>query len=107
MYKIGMIGDRDSVIGFMSLGFSVHEADDSQKAGIILKELVKSGEYAIIYLVEKYANDLKELLDAYKDMPLPAITTMPGFGGSSGIGMQNIKSAVERAVGADILFKDA
>ena len=25
MYKIGIIGERDSVLGFMSLGFSVHE----------------------------------------------------------------------------------
>ena len=42
----------------------------------------------------------------YKNMPLPAITVIPGSGGSTGYGMANIKSAVERAVGADILFKD-
>ena len=28
------------------------------------------------------------------------------FGGSTGYGMNNIRSAVERAVGADILFKE-
>lgn len=107
MYKIGMIGDRDSVIGFLSLGFSVHEAQDAESAGTILKELVKSGEYAIIYLVERYAVALRDELDKYKELPLPAITTMPGLSGNSGYGMNTIKTAVEKAVGADILFKDA
>jgi V/A-type H+-transporting ATPase subunit F len=40
-------------------------------------------------------------------MPLPAITVIPSSKGSRGYGMANIKSAVERAVGADILFKDS
>jgi V/A-type H+-transporting ATPase subunit F len=39
-------------------------------------------------------------------MPLPAVISLPGQGGSTGYGMNNIRSAVERAVGADILFKE-
>ena len=52
MYKIGIIGERDSVLGFMALGFSVHEAADAEEAEKKLRELVKSGEYAVIFLVE-------------------------------------------------------
>ncbi|MBQ9416246.1 MAG: V-type ATP synthase subunit F [Clostridia bacterium] len=106
MYKIGMIGDRDSVIGFMALGFSVFEAKDSQEAGKILHRLVKSEEYAVIYLVEDYAEKMESELDKYKDLPLPAITTMPGIHGSTGYGISNLRHAVERAVGADILFNN-
>ena len=39
----------------------------------------------------------------YKDELTPAIILIPGKDGSLGIGMANVKSAVERAVGADIL----
>ena len=39
------------------------------------------------------------------DRPLPAIVTLPGRAGSTGYGMAALKTAVERAVGADILFK--
>ena len=106
MLKIGIIGDRDSVLGFMALGFSVHEADDAETASCLLRELVKSGEYAVIFLVENYAKLMEEEIAKYKNMPLPAITVVPGSNGSEGYGMNNIKSAVERAVGADILFKD-
>ncbi len=106
MYKIGIIGERDSVLGFMALGFSVHEAKDTAEAEKKLRELVKSGEYAVIYLVENFAMELEDELAKYKDMPLPAITVIPGRTGSRGYGMANIKNAVERAVGADILFKE-
>ena len=106
MYKIGIIGDRDSVLGFMAVGFSVHEAESVEIAENLLKELVKSEEYAVIFIVENYAVALENEIAKYKDMPLPAITVIPGKSGSSGYGLASIKSAVERAVGADILFKN-
>ena len=106
MYKIGIIGDRDSVIGFMALGFAVHEVTDAESAAKRLRELVRSGEYAVLFLTEKYAMQLEEELNQYKDLPLPAVVSIPGQGGSTGYGMNNIRSAVERAVGADILFKE-
>ncbi len=106
MYKICIIGDRDSVIGFMALGFSVHEAADAQAAGEVLRELTRSEENAIIFIVENYAMELEELISKYKDSPMPAIIPIPGKSGSVGYGMANIKSAVERAVGTDILFKE-
>ena len=45
MYKIGMIGERDSVIGYMALGFAVHEAEDADAARAVLHKLAKDGEY--------------------------------------------------------------
>ena len=106
MYKIGMIGDRESVLGFMALGFTVHEAENSSAATDLLHHLVESGEYAVIYLTEDYAKDMEEELALYKDAPLPAISLIPGSRGGTGEGLSSIKRAVERAVGADILFKE-
>lgn len=107
MYKIGVIGEKGSVLGFMALGFSVYEADSAESADRLLRELVRSGEYAVILLSDRYAVLMTETLAKYKDMPLPAITVIPAQGGGNGYGMASIKSAVERAVGADILFKDS
>ncbi len=106
MYKIGIIGDRDSVLCFMAIGFAVHEAPDAATASRILRELAKDESYAIIFVVENYARELGEEIARYKDIPRPAIISIPGKGGSDGSGMAAIKSAVERAVGADILFKE-
>lgn len=106
MSKICIIGERDSVIGFMALGFSVHEANDVSCAGEILNTLASNPENAIIFIVENYAMALEDEIAKYKDMPMPAIIPIPGKNGGVGYGMANIKSAVERAVGTDILFKE-
>jgi V/A-type H+-transporting ATPase subunit F len=106
MYKIGMIGERDSVIGFMALGFAVHEAEDVDGARAVLHTLAKNSEYAIIYIVENYAIALAEDIAKYKDAPTPAIICIPGKSGTTGYGLAQVKKAVERAVGADILFKE-
>ncbi len=106
MYKIGIIGERDSVLAFMALGFSVHEAADAEEAAVKLHGLVKSGEYAVIYIVENYAVQIEGEIAKYKDMPLPAISVIPGRDGTNGYGTANIRNAVERAVGADIIFKN-
>lgn len=106
MYKIGIIGERDSVLGYMALGFAVHEAADAETAGRILRKLAADESYAIIFIMERYAAELENEIAVYKDKPLPAVVTLPGRDGSTGYGMAALKSAVERAVGADILFKN-
>ncbi len=106
MYKIAIIGERDSVLGFMAIGFSVHEATDAASAARILHALAKDETYAIIFIVENFAREIPEDVARYKDMPIPAVISIPGQAGSDGSGMAAIKSAVERAVGADILFKE-
>lgn len=106
MSKICILGDRDSVIGFMALGFSVHEAADETEAGELLKLLAQDSDNAIIFIVENYAKALEEIIAKYKDCPTPAIIPIPGKDGSTGYGMANIKSAAERAIGSDILFKE-
>ncbi len=106
MYKVGIIGDRDSVLGFMALGFSVHEVENEAEAAASLHTLVKSDEYAVIFVTENYASKMEEDIAKYKDRPLPAIVSLPGSTGGTGYGMAAVRDAVERAVGADILFKD-
>lgn len=106
MSKIGMIGDRDAILGFMALGFSVHEISSAEQGAKLLHTLVRSGEYSILFITENYAKELEDEISKYKDLPLPAIISLPGREGSTGYGMNLIKNAVERAVGADILFKD-
>ena len=106
MYKIGIIGDRDTVLGFMALGFSVEDVTSAEEAAKKLHAMVKSGVFGVIFITENYAAQIEEDVNRYKNMPLPAVISIPGQGGSTGYGINNIRSAVERAVGADILFKE-
>ena len=105
MYKIAIIGDRDSVLGFMALGFATFEAQNASDAAKILHSIAKDESYAVIFIVEDLAEQIVDDMAKYKDMPLPAIVSIPGRAGSNGFGMNAVRSAVERAVGADIIFK--
>lgn len=103
MYKIGVIGSIDTVLGFKAVGLDVFHCGRAEKAKKTLHQLVKE-DYAIIYITENLAAEMKEDIDRYKDLRLPAIITIPGKEGATGEGMRSVSKAVERAVGADILF---
>ncbi len=101
MYKVSVIGDRESTLGFKALGFdtfAIENADDARKT---LHRLAKE-DYAIIYITEQLAIKLSEDIAEYKDSMRPAIILIPGKEGSLGVGMRGVHETVERAVGADI-----
>lgn len=102
MYKIAVLGDRDSVLGFRTLGLEAVPAESVEQAKRELHRLAKE-DYAIIYLTEQYAAQMEEDLARYRDTLIPAVILIPGKSGSLGIGMKNVTKSVERAVGADIL----
>ena len=102
MYRIGVIGDRDSVLGFQALGLEVCPANSAEDARQALHRMAKEG-FAILYLTEQLAAQLGPELARYQSEITPTIILIPGKEGSLGIGMANVKTAVERAVGADIL----
>ncbi len=103
MYKIGVIGDRESVVGFRAVGLYVHTTDNPQTARKLIRKLAEE-DYAIIYITEALAAENVKEIDRYKDSRLPAIIPIPNKEGPDGSGMRNVKEAVKRAVGADILF---
>ena len=103
MYKIGVIGDRVSILGFKAVGLDVFPVDDPDEARKILKRIAKE-DFAIIYITEQVYQFMMDEVDEYTDSRLPAIIPIPGKDGTLGIGMTSVKKSVERAVGADILF---
>ena len=102
MYKIAVLGDQDSVLGFKALGLDVFPAETVEEAKSTLHRLARE-DYAVVYLTEQLARYMNDELARYKDDLTPAIILIPGKEGSLGIGMANVKKSVERAVGADIL----
>jgi V/A-type H+-transporting ATPase subunit F len=103
MYRVGIIGDRDSILGFKAVGLDVFPCLDSDEAKKTLHEKAKE-DYAIIFVTEGFAQDMKEAMAQYKESKLPAIVPIPGTDGSHGVGLGILKKSVERAIGVDILF---
>ncbi len=103
MSKVGIIGDKDSIMGFLALGIDIFPAYTTEEIKKLIHKLVER-EYAIIYITEEASLLAGESIAKYKDMELPAIIVIPGIGGSMGLGMNEVRESAKRAIGADILF---
>lgn len=101
-YRIAVVGDWESVMGFRALGLDTYPVTDAEQARSKIRELAKT-DCAVIFLTEQLAKDMNDVIARYKDELRPAIILIPGRDGSLGIGKDNIQRAIERAVGADIL----
>lgn len=103
--KIGVIGDRDSILGFGILGVTPFVAENPREAEEALRKAAGEG-YACIFLTEELAADMGEILDEYRGRPDLAILLIPGNTGRVGLGTSMLREAVEKAVGKDIIFQE-
>ncbi len=105
MYRVGVIGDKDSVLGFTAIGFEAFPVENAEQAEKLLRELAEK-DFAVLYVTEQVAASLESVLALYRNRRFPAIIPIPGVRGGLGIGMAGVRRSVEKAVGADILFNN-
>ena len=102
--KIAIIGDGDSITVFRAAGVAAFPAENSAKAKEVLRRIAK--DYSIIFLTEELAKELTVFLKRFDEQPYPVVLSVPSKNGSSGHGDEMLKSAMERALGVDILFNN-
>ncbi len=106
MYKVAVLGDRESIIGFEALGLEIFPTDEASAADRLIHKLSARQNYAVIYITEALAEKIPDTLQKYRNRPLPAIIQIPGVRGNTGNGMKEVRRSVEKAVGSDILSNE-
>ena len=102
--KTAIVGNGDSIMVFKAAGVATFPAENEKKARDILRKVAK--EYQIIFLTEDLARPLKDFLKRFDEEAYPVVVSIPSSAGSDGYGMEILKSAMERALGVDILFHE-
>ncbi len=102
--KLAIVGDGDSIMVFKAAGVATFPAESETKAREVLRKIAK--DYKIIFLTEELYSPLTEFLKRFDEQPYPVILSIPSKGGSTGHGAELLKSAMERALGVDILFNN-
>lgn len=100
--KIAIVGDGDSITVFKGAGVAAFAANNETEAKETLRKIAK--QYKIIFLTEELAKPLSEFLKRFDEQPYPVILGIPSKNGSTGYGTELLKSAMEKALGVDILF---
>ncbi len=102
MYRVAVIGDKDSVLMFKALGVDVYTAVDGDGAKKLVNKLAKEN-VGIIFITEDFAAKIQDTIDKYREEMTPAIILIPSIKEDLGLGMADINKSVEKAVGANIL----
>jgi len=102
MYKVGVVGDKDSVMAFKALGVDVNTVTDREEARRIVDTMARSN-YGVIFITEQIASLIPDTIERYDKEIIPAVILIPSNQGSLNIGMNRINENVEKAVGSNIL----
>lgn len=103
MYKkIAVVGDKDSVLAFKTLGLEVFPVFEAEEARKIIDRLAMK-DYGVIFVTEHVAKDIQETIERYNRQTLPAVILIPSNQGTLNIGTKRISDNVEKAVGVNIL----
>lgn len=102
MFKIAVVGDKDSILAFKALGVDVYSVYDSEEARRTVDTIARNN-YGIIFITEQIASLIPDTIERYDKEMIPAVILIPSNQGTLDIGMSRINKNVEKAVGSNIL----
>ena len=103
--KMAVVGDKAAIFAFKAVGVEVFGAENESEAKDTVKKLAAEN-YKVIFIAEELAKPLESFLERYRTLPYPAVIPIPTGAKSDGYAMESLKKDMEKAIGADILFKD-
>lgn len=98
--KMAIIGKGDDILAFKAGGVDAFTATDAENAREILRKLAK--DYAVIFITDSFCRELSLYLKRFNETPYPIVVPVPD--GEGDYGMELLRSAMEGALGVDILF---
>ena len=101
MHKIGVVGDKDSILSFKALGIDVYPVITKEEARNTIDEMA-SNNYGIIFVTEQVAVMVESTIERYNREVLPAVILIPNNQESLGIGLKKIDEYVKKAIGSNI-----
>ena len=72
MHKIGVVGDKDSILSFKALGIDVYPVITKEEARSTIDEMA-SNDYGIIFVTEQIATLVENTIERYNREVLPAV----------------------------------
>lgn len=103
--SLAVVGDRDSISAFRAVGMKTVGVRTAEETGEAITRLAQAG-YSVIFITERMAALVPELIRKYKARTFPAIIPIPDRFGSNGLGMQGIRDNVKKAVGVNIFDEE-
>lgn len=105
MAKIAVVGRREDVLCYLAAGFAVYEASGDDESVAAVRKADSDG-CAVIFLTPEFSHLALVLEDEFAEKLTPAVIPLPADVDGVNTGTGLLKKYVERAVGADIIFRE-
>lgn len=98
MAKVAVIGDRETTLGFKTVGADVFNFEEEKDLHSIFTSINKE-DYDLLFVTEKAYLGLEKELKELEEKPVPAVLVIPSASGNLGITENYIGEVVQKAVG--------
>ena len=105
MLKIVIIGEKEDILPYQSIGVEIEPVKTTADTGSALRKTAQDPQVAIILITENMAEQCLDTIVELRNKTAKAITIIPTQQGSRQISMLELNKEIGRAVGLDILSK--
>jgi len=105
MYKIVIIGEKEVILPYQSIGVETEPVKTISETVNILRKTAQDSTVAIILITEDMAEQCLDTIIELRSKTDKAITIIPTQQGSRHTGTMELNKEIGRAVGMDILAK--
>ncbi|MEP9412036.1 MAG: V-type ATP synthase subunit F [Candidatus Brocadia sp.] len=105
MYKIVIIGEKDDILPYQSIGVEIEAVKTTEETVNILRKTVMDSSVGIILITEDVAELCLDTITDLRNKTVKAITIIPTQQGSRHTGTMELSKEIGRAVGMNILVK--
>ena len=103
--KTAAVGEGASVLLFRAAGIETRPVSSAAEAREAVGALLRE-EDQIIFLTERFAAEMEELLSKYRGQTYPVILPIPDQTGETGYGMRKVMANMEKAIGSNLFEND-
>lgn len=101
------VGEKTFILGFKGVGFEIEPADNAEAVGRVLGVLARERDIGLVLLTESMAAENAEAIETFRQLnPAAILTVIPTHKGSTHASFQEMRKAVERSIGVDMLGKE-
>lgn len=101
-YKVAIVGEKDAVYAFGTLGINVFYITDAKQARQTVIDIIEDG-YGVIFMTDQVSLLIPDLIKKYEDAFMPAFILIPSGSDSESLGLQRVQENVKKAIGQNIL----
>ncbi len=106
MYKIVIVGEREHILPYQSIGVEIEPVKTAVETISVLRKITQDPLVGIILIAENMAEQCLDAITQLRNKTGEAIIIIPTQQESRNTGMTELNREIGRAVGIDVFAKD-